>query len=53
MGLFSRFKKDKEIKFKRRKNVKIGLALSGGATRGIGHIGAGFGWCHFFFIDLR
>lgn len=39
MGLFSRFKKDKEIKFKRRKNVKIGLALSGGATRGIGHIG--------------
>ena len=39
MGFFSKFKKDKELKFKRRKNVKIGLALSGGASRGIGHIG--------------
>lgn len=39
MGIFSKLKKSKEIKFKRRKNVKIGLALSGGATRGIGHIG--------------
>ena len=39
MGFFSRFKKDKELKFKRRKNIKIGLALSGGASRGIGHIG--------------
>ena len=28
-----------ERHFKRRKNVKIGLALSGGAARGIGHIG--------------
>lgn len=39
MGIFSKLKKKKGIKFKRRKNVKIGLALSGGATRGIGHIG--------------
>ena len=39
MGIFSKLKKSKEVKFKRRKNVKIGLALSGGATRGIGHIG--------------
>ncbi len=38
MGLFSFFKK-KELKFKKRKGVKIGLALSGGAGRGIGHIG--------------
>ena len=47
MGFWSFFKKgDKKVKklkierhFKRRKNVKIGLALSGGAARGIGHIG--------------
>ncbi len=39
MGFFSRLRKSKEIKFKRRKNIKIGLALSGGASRGIGHIG--------------
>ena len=39
MGLFSKFKKQKDLTFKRRKNVKIGLALSGGASRGIGHIG--------------
>ncbi len=31
--------KGKDLVFKRRKNVKIGLALSGGASRGIGHIG--------------
>ena len=47
MGFWSFFKKgDKKAKklkierhFRRRKNVKIGLALSGGAARGIGHIG--------------
>ncbi len=41
MGFWSKFKfgKKKEPVFKRRKNVKIGLALSGGASRGIGHIG--------------
>ncbi len=42
MGFMSFFKKGKakkDLKFKRRKNVKIGLALSGGAARGIGHIG--------------
>ena len=45
MGLISIFKRNKDKKpkkdlvFKRRKNVKIGLALSGGASRGIGHVG--------------
>lgn len=38
MGLFKIFKK-KNNAFKKRKGVKIGLALSGGAARGIGHIG--------------
>lgn len=40
MGWFS-FKKEKKIrKFKKRKRTKIALVLSGGAGRGIGHIGA-------------
>ncbi len=42
MGFLSFFKgkkANKELKFKRRKDVKIGLALSGGAARGVGHIG--------------
>lgn len=39
MAIFFKHKTPKDLKFKRRKNVKIGLALSGGATRGIGHIG--------------
>lgn len=42
MGFLSFFKgkkANKEFKFKRRKDVKIGLALSGGAARGVGHIG--------------
>lgn len=39
MNFFKRKKTKQNLKFKRRKNVKIGLALSGGAARGIGHIG--------------
>ena len=40
MGWFS-FKKEKKIKkYKKRKRTKIALVLSGGAGRGIGHIGA-------------
>ena len=40
MGWFS-FKKTKRIrKFKKRKHTKVALVLSGGAGRGIGHIGA-------------
>lgn len=38
MGWFS-FRK-KELKYKKRKKTKIALVLSGGAGRGIGHIGA-------------
>lgn len=34
------FRKNKEEKYKKRKNTKIALVLSGGAGRGIGHIGA-------------
>lgn len=34
------FRKDKEEKYKKRKKTKIALVLSGGAGRGIGHIGA-------------
>ena len=37
MGWFNR---DKEVKYKKRKKTKIALVLSGGAGRGIGHIGA-------------
>lgn len=33
------FSKNKELKFKRRRKFKYGLVLSGGAGRGIGHIG--------------
>lgn len=41
MGLLDFFKrKDKDkVVYKKRKKFKIGLALSGGASRGIGHIG--------------
>jgi len=40
MKLFGIFnKKSNNTKFKRRKNIKIGLALGGGATRGIALIG--------------
>ncbi|MBQ8749353.1 MAG: patatin-like phospholipase family protein [Clostridia bacterium] len=35
-----RFFRRKQKEFKRNKNVKIGLALGGGATRGFAHIGA-------------
>ena len=38
MGLFW-FKKKKKLFFKRRKKYKYGLVLSGGAGRGVGHIG--------------
>ena len=37
MGWFSR---NKELKYKKRRKTKIALVLSGGAGRGIGHIGA-------------
>ena len=33
------FGKNKELKFKKKKKYKYGLVLSGGAGRGIGHIG--------------
>lgn len=39
MGLFWWKKKVNEVVFKKQKKVKLGLVLSGGATRGIGHIG--------------
>lgn len=38
MGWFKRTKK--ELKYKKRRHTKIALVLSGGAGRGIGHIGA-------------
>ena len=38
MGWFKR--KEKVLKYKKRKKTKIALVLSGGAGRGIGHIGA-------------
>ena len=37
MGWFNR---NKELKYKKRRKTKIALVLSGGAGRGIGHIGA-------------
>lgn len=33
------FNRKKELKYKKRKRTKIGLVLSGGAGRGVGHIG--------------
>ena len=33
------FKRKKEVKYKKRRRTKLGLVLSGGAGRGIGHIG--------------
>lgn len=38
--MFGFRKKDKELKYKKRRKTKIALVLSGGAGRGIGHIGA-------------
>ena len=38
--MFSFFKKKETNKIKRYKNVKIGLSLGGGATRGFAHLGA-------------
>ena len=35
-----RFKFWKKIEYKKHKKVKVGLALGGGASRGIAHIGA-------------
>ena len=34
------FKRKKEFKYKKRRKTKLALVLSGGAGRGIGHIGA-------------
>lgn len=34
------FKRNKEVKYKKRRKTKLALVLSGGAGRGIGHIGA-------------
>lgn len=39
MKLFWWKKKSNEIVYKKRKKIKLGLALSGGGARGIGHIG--------------